>query len=217
MALDLKAFFANAPKKQLYLLGGVAGAAVVALYAYFLIMPLLEEKGRSEDRLRKVQSDLEQKQLIAANRPKLEAEIKGLEKELDEALVRLPEEKDIPRLLTQINTLGQQNGLEFLLFRPGAPVKKGFYAEVPIDIRVEGQFHSLGGFLDRVSKLERIVTVSDIKISPLSGAGAEDRSKYLGGFEGHDLHVPGEGRVYRCTQEVDKTFSAPSCWRPWSV
>ena len=169
MALDLKAFFANAPKKQLYLLGGIAGAAVVVLYAYFLIMPLLEEKGRSEDRLRKVQSDLEQKQLIAANRPKLEAEIKGLEKELDEALVRLPEEKDIPRLLTQINTLGQQNGLEFLLFRPGAPVKKGFYAEVPIDIRVEGQFHSLGGFLDRVSKLERIVTVSDIKISPLTG------------------------------------------------
>jgi type IV pilus assembly protein PilO len=169
MALDLKAFFANAPKKQLYLLAGVALAAIVALYAYFLIMPLWEEKGRSEDKLRKVQSDLEQKQLIAANRPKLEAEIKALEKELDEALVRLPEEKDIPRLLTQINTLGQQNGLEFLLFRPGAPAKKGFYAEVPIDIRVEGQFHSLGGFLDRVSKLERIVTVSDIKISPLSG------------------------------------------------
>ena len=169
MALDLKAFFANAPKKQLYLLGGVAVAAVVALYAYFLMMPLWEEKGRSEDRLLKVQSDLQQKQLIAANRPKLEAEIKALEKELDEALVRLPEEKDIPRLLTQINTLGQQNGLEFLLFRPGAPAKKGFYAEVPIDIRVEGQFHSLGGFLDRVSKLERIVTVSDIKISPLSG------------------------------------------------
>ena len=177
MALDLKAFFANAPKKQLYLLGGVAGAAIVALYAYFLMMPLWEEKGRSEDRLLKVQSDLQQKQLIAANRPKLEAEIKALEKELDEALVRLPEEKDIPRLLTQVNSLGQQNGLEFLLFRPGAPVKKGFYAEVPIDIRVEGQFHSLGGFLDRVSKLERIVTVSDIRITPLSGvAQRTDRS-----------------------------------------
>jgi type IV pilus assembly protein PilO len=177
MALDLKAFFANAPKKQLYLLGGVAGAAIVALYAYFLMMPLWEEKGRFEDKLRKVQSDLQQKQLIAANRPKLEAEIKALEKQLNEALVRLPEEKDIPRLLTQINTLGQQNGLEFLLFRPGAPVKKGFYAEVPIDIRVEGQFHSMGGFLDRVSKLERIVTVSDIKIAPLSTvAQRTDRS-----------------------------------------
>ena len=177
MALDLKAFFANAPKKQLSLLGGVAGAAIVALYAYFLMMPLWEEKGKLEDKLLKVQSDLQQKQLIAANRPKLDAEIKALEKQLDEALVRLPEEKDIPRLLTQINTLGQQNGLEFLLFRPGAPAKKGFYAEVPIDIRVEGQFHSMGGFLDRVSKLERIVTVSDIKITPLSAqAQRADRS-----------------------------------------
>ena len=177
MALDLKAFFANAPKKQLYLLGGVAGAAIVALYVYFLMMPLWEEKGRFEDKLRQVQSDLQQKQLIAANRPKLEAEIKALGLQLDEALVRLPEEKDIPRLLTQINTLGQQNGLEFLLFRPGTPVKKGFYAEVPIDIRVEGQFHSMGGFLDRVSKLERIVTVSDIKITPLSAqAQRTDRS-----------------------------------------
>ena len=48
---------------------------------------------------------------------------------------------------------------------------------MPIDILVEGQFHSMGGFLDRVSKLERIVTVSDIKIAPLSGqAQRTDRS-----------------------------------------
>jgi type IV pilus assembly protein PilO len=177
MALDLKSFFGNIPKRQLYLLCGVAGVAIVALYVYFLMMPLWEQKGTFEDKLRKVQGDLQQKQQIAANRPKLEAEIKALEKQLDEALIRLPEEKDIPRLLTQINTLGQQNGLEFQLFRPGAPVKKGFYAEVPIDMRVEGQFHTLGGFLDRVSKLERIVTVSDIKITPLSGqAQRTDRS-----------------------------------------
>jgi type IV pilus assembly protein PilO len=177
MALDVKSYFANVPKKQLYLLCGIAGAAIVFLYVYFLMMPLWEQKGKYEDNLRKLQSDLQQKQLIAANRPKLEAEIKTLEKQLDEALVRLPEEKDIPRLLTQINTLGQQNGLEFLLFRPGAPVKKGFYAEVPIDIRVEGQYHTLGGFLDRVSKLERIVTVSDIRIAPVSAqAGRTDRS-----------------------------------------
>jgi type IV pilus assembly protein PilO len=177
MALDLKSFFGNVPKKQLYLLCGVAGVAIVALYVYFLMMPLWEQKGTFEDKLRKVQSDLQQKQQIAANRPKLEAEIKTLEKQLDEALIRLPEEKDIPRLLTQINTLGQQNGLEFLLFRPGTPVKKGFYAEVPIDMRVEGQFHTVGGFLDRVSKLERIVTVSDIRISPLSAqAQRGDRS-----------------------------------------
>jgi type IV pilus assembly protein PilO len=139
------------------------------------MMPLWEEKGRHEAALQKLQADLQQKQLIAANRPKLEAEIKGLEKQLADALVRLPEEKDIPKLLTQVNTLGQQNGLDFLLFRPTAPVKKGFYAEVPIEMRVEANYHSLGGFLDRVSKLERIVNVSDIKITPLA-AGQAQRS-----------------------------------------
>jgi len=178
MALDLKGYFANIPKRQLYLLIGVLGGGLVAAYVYFLMMPLWEEKGRHEEALQKLQADLKQKQLIAANRPKLEAEIKTLEKQLAEALVRLPEEKDIPNLLTQVNTLGQQNRLDFLLFRPGAPVKKGFYAEVPIDMRVEGQYHSLGSFLDRVSKLERIVNVTDFRISPLAAQAqrTSDRS-----------------------------------------
>jgi type IV pilus assembly protein PilO len=143
---------------------------ILAAYVYLLMMPLWEEKGRHEVTLQKLRTDLRQKQQIAANRPKLEAEIQVLEKQLADALVRLPEEKEIPKLLTQVNTLGQQNGLEFLLFRPGAPAKKGFYAELPIDMRVEGQYHALAGFLDRVSKLERIVNVSDIKVTPLTTA-----------------------------------------------
>jgi type IV pilus assembly protein PilO len=178
MALDLTSYFGTIPKRQLYILIGVLGIGIVAAYVYFLTMPLWEEKGRHETTLQKLRVDLQQKQQIAANRPKLEAEIQALEKQLADALVRLPEEKEIPKLLTQVNTLGQQNGLEFLLFRPGAPAKKGFYAEVPIDIRVEGQYHALGGFLDRVSKLERIVNVSDIKVAPLTAAQAQrsDRS-----------------------------------------
>jgi type IV pilus assembly protein PilO len=169
MALaGLKSYFANIPKRQLYILLAVIAAGVVAADLYFLMMPMWDEKGRLEVDLIKIQADLAQKRAVAANRPKLEAEMKELEKQLEAALVKLPEEKDIPRLLTQVNTLGQQSGLEFQLFRPGAPVRKSFYAEVPIDIRVEGQYHTLGLFLDRVSKLERIVNVSDIKVAPLS-------------------------------------------------
>jgi type IV pilus assembly protein PilO len=173
MALDLKSYVGNIPKTQQYLLIGLLTAGIAAAYVYLLMMPLWEDKGRHEVTLQKLQADLQQKQLIAANRPKLEAEIKALEKQLEAALVRLPEEKEIPKLLTQVNTLGLQNGLEFLLFRPGAPAKKGFYAEVPFEMRVEGQYHSLGGFLDRVSKLERIVNVSDIKVTPLTAAQAQ--------------------------------------------
>jgi type IV pilus assembly protein PilO len=168
MALDFKTALANLSKKQrIALVGGVV-VVVLGLYGYFLIYPMWEDKGKLEGDLEKLQGDLRQKQLIAANRPKLEKEIKDLEAKLEQVLVRLPEEKDIPRLLTQVNTLGQQSGLEFLLFRPVVPVRKGFYAEVPIDVRVEGQYHTVAGFLDKVSKLERIVNVSDFRITPLS-------------------------------------------------
>ena len=168
MALDLKSSFANMPPKQRYLLIGLLGGGIVAVYVWLLMLPLWESKGKLETDLQKLQADLDQKRMIAANRPKLEAEIKVLEKQLEVVLVKLPEDKDIPKLLTQVNTLGLQAGLEFLLFRPATSVKKGFYAEVPIDIRIEGDYHALGTFLDRVSKLERIVNVADLKIGPLS-------------------------------------------------
>lgn len=170
MALDLKGYFANVPRKQLYTLAGVLGLGILAAYVYLLVMPMWEERTKLQADLQKLQADLTQKKLIAASRPKLEADIKTLKSQLEAALVRLPEEKDIPRLLTQVNTLGQQNGLDFLLFRPGPPTKKGFYSEVPIDMKVEGQYHAVGGFLDRVSKLERIVNVSDIKITPVTAS-----------------------------------------------
>jgi type IV pilus assembly protein PilO len=80
-------------------------------------------------------------------------------------IVKLPEEKEIPSLLTQVTTLGQQAGLDFTAFRPGTIQPKDFYAEVPINIRAEGGFHSLGTFFDRISKMTRIVTVNDFRIA----------------------------------------------------
>jgi len=175
MALDFKTAFANLTKKQRILLIGGVAVVVVGLYGYFLMYPMWEDKGRLEGELEKLQGDLRQKQLIAANRPKLEKEIKELEAKLEAVLVRLPEEKDIPRLLTQVNTLGQQSGLDFLLFRPSPPVRKGFYADVPIDVRVEAQYHTVAGFLDKVSKLERIVNISDFRITPLSAQALQQK------------------------------------------
>jgi len=168
MAIDVKSYFGNIPKKQKIVLAAIAGIGVIAFYVLVLMQPLWNQKTDLEGQLQKLQSDLNQRRIIASNQPKLEAEIKELEKQLEAALVKLPEEKEIPTLLTQVNTLGQQSGLEFQLFRPGQPVKKGFYAEVPIEIRVEGTYHTLGAFLDRVSKLERIVNVGDLKITPLT-------------------------------------------------
>ncbi len=167
MAINVKEYLSNLPQRTLTLIGVTVAVVVVLGYGYFLMWPLWDDWDRNVATLQKLDSDLAVKRRVASTQPALEAEIKNLESQLNEALVRLPEEKDIPKLMTQINTLGQQAGLDFSFFRPGTPVKKGFYSELPIDVRVEGGYHTLGAFLDRLSKLDRIVSVSDVKITPL--------------------------------------------------
>lgn len=179
MALDFKSLVGSMTPRQRNLLLGAIGVGIITLYATQLVLPLWENRGTLETDLQKLQADLDQKRMIAANRSKLEEEIKGLEKRLEAAVVKLPEEKEIPNLLTQVNERGQQSGLEFLLFRPAAPVKKGFYAEVPIDMRVEGDYHTLATFLDRVSKLERIVNVADLRINPLPAERAKKTGRTI--------------------------------------
>jgi type IV pilus assembly protein PilO len=77
--------------------------------------------------------------------------------------VLLPKSQEIPNLLRNISDLGRSAGLDFISFVPGQEIPKDFYAEIPIDIKIKGPYHNLGVFLDKVSKLERIVSVNNIK------------------------------------------------------
>ena len=88
-----------------------------------------------------------------------------IEEKFKETAVLFPKEKEIPRLLTDISAEGQSAGLEFLTFKPLAAVPKDFYSEIPISIKVSGPYHNMGSFLDHVSKLTRIVSVSNVKMS----------------------------------------------------
>jgi type IV pilus assembly protein PilO len=69
--------------------------------------------------------------------------------------------------------LGKNAGLDFLTFTPGQEIPKDFYAEIPIDISIKGPYHNLGSFLDKVSKLDRIVTVDNITIDKPEIEGTE--------------------------------------------
>lgn len=88
-------------------------------------------------------------------------------------LKQLPSKSEMDALLTDINQAGLGRGLQFELFRPGAEVPTGVFTEQPIAIKVTGSYDDLGNFSSDVSQLPRIVTLNDIKISPLGGnAGA---------------------------------------------
>jgi len=89
-----------------------------------------------------------------------------IEKTFGALLRQLPDKSQIDGLLTDINQAGLSRGLEFELFKPGDETQAEFYAEMPIAIKVLGNYHDLGAFATDISKLSRIVTISDISVQP---------------------------------------------------
>lgn len=92
------------------------------------------------------------------------AEKKATEEKFKEASLLLPGEKEIPSLLTNISSLGTNSGLEVLSFTPGTETPKQFYSEILLRLRVRGPYHNVGIFLDKISKLPRIVSAAEINM-----------------------------------------------------
>lgn len=89
-----------------------------------------------------------------------------VEQSLDSLLRQLPNRSQMDALLTDINQVGVGRGLEFDLFRPGAETLADFYATLPVAIKVVGNYHDMGGFVNDLAKLPRIVSVHDIVLLP---------------------------------------------------
>ena len=94
----------------------------------------------------------------------MEKELNDAKIELKKAMRLLPDKKELPQLLDGITSAGKLAGLDFLLFQPGKEVNKGFYAEIPVVIKVTGLYHDVAVFFDKVSKLPRIVNIGEVKI-----------------------------------------------------
>ena len=81
-------------------------------------------------------------------------------------LRQLPGKTEIPNLLVDISQTGRGSGLQEELFQPGEEIRKDFYAEKPIKIRLSGSYHEFGRFVSDIAALPRIVTLHDIEIAP---------------------------------------------------
>lgn len=137
-----------------------------AVIFYFVFLsPNLEQINRLQNKQQQLNSQLRKVQNKARNLPKLEEELAQVKNEFEEKSLLLPKEKEIPQLLRDISSLGRHAGLDFIQFKPMPSVPKDFYAEIPVSINVRGPYHNVGAFFDRVSKLERIVSVSNAKMS----------------------------------------------------
>jgi type IV pilus assembly protein PilO len=155
------------PLQKNYKLAGAAAILILPLILFFFIfyLPKSKEIETLIQQKNTATLELQKARDTAATLNKHKAEMATIEEKFSETAVLFPKEKEIPRLLTDISAEGQSAGLEFLTFKPLAAVPKDFYSEIPISIKVNGPYHNMGSFLDHVSKLARIVSVSNVKMS----------------------------------------------------
>ncbi|HEV2228898.1 MAG TPA: type 4a pilus biogenesis protein PilO [Steroidobacteraceae bacterium] len=150
-----------------------AGAVVVAFIAvtvglvYFFVWdtqrPELQQRAAEEQKLR---DEFKTKHAKAVNLELYKQQLKDIERSFGALLRQLPGKTEVPSLLVDISQTGLAAGLSEKLFQPEAEVKKDFYAEKPIKIRLTGSYHQFGEFVSGIAALPRIVTLDDINIKP---------------------------------------------------
>jgi type IV pilus assembly protein PilO len=140
-------------------------ALVFGAYAHFFFMPARAERAAAREQQLQLQRRLAEVRAVAGNEAQVKEEIAALDRKLKEALRQLPNDKELPGLLTDVSSLGKNAGLDFKSFKPGSEVAKEFYAEVPIEIEFTGQFHDIARFFDDISRLPRIVNMGEMEVS----------------------------------------------------
>jgi len=113
-----------------------------------------------------LKKDFEKKQAKAANLDAYREQLEEMRQSFGAMLRQLPDKTEVASLLVDVSQTGLAAGLEFELFRPQPENKKEFYAELPINIRVLGEYHQFGQFVSGLAALPRIVTVHDVTIEP---------------------------------------------------
>lgn len=149
--------------QRILLLAGVV-VLILAGFIYFVYMEQHREYVRLESRKNTRFARLQEDRRIADDLPKFKSEYESMKQKLDLALAELPNEREIPTLLTSIASLARDNGLDVLRFQPGAERTRDFYAEVPVTLRLVGTFHEVAMFAYDVSNMARIVNIENLRL-----------------------------------------------------
>ena len=140
----------------------VISLAGAGAFYYFYEMKVQEAMSARTRELSTIRGRISRGQATARQLPEFRKQITDLEYRLDALKPILPDERDVGDLLRRVNTLATQSNLQIRGFRPEAIATKEMHAEWPMSLQVEGTYHNLGLFLDRVSKFPRIINVGGL-------------------------------------------------------
>jgi type IV pilus assembly protein PilO len=143
-------------------------ALIIGGFWYLWWKPNTELQVQKEQQLATLQQEIRKLEAAAAKLDEFKAEVALLEARLDRLKQVLPSEKQTPDLMRKVQSMASESSLAVRAFNPGATVSQEFYQEWPINVIVNGTYHNLGMFFDRVSRLSRLVNISDVKITSQS-------------------------------------------------
>ena len=150
--------------KALFL--GAIFLVIIGIGAFFDWKDQWETLGRAEGEEVTLREQYAQKKAKAINFDAYRAQLSEVEQSFGALVKQLPNRSEIDALLTDINQAGLGRGLQFELFKPAAQERMAdFYAELPIAIRITGNYHDMGAFASDVAQLPRIVTLNDVVIA----------------------------------------------------
>ena len=163
-------FDIKSPGAQKLLLAILLAGGAVGVYFGTHLLPWTFPSG--SEKIAELKSQYEQKsaelaraRASVADLPRFEAEYEQLHQRWEMASELLPTERQLPTLLRKITLAGQQTGVTFTMFRPGAVQPSDYHTEMPIAVSVAGDYHSVGSFLAELANMRRIVTVSNLKLT----------------------------------------------------
>lgn len=156
----------TAPLAVKVLVVAFVAAAIMGLGFYFDTKDQLANFDVVKAKETELRSTFEIKVKKAANLEEHKAQLEEMRRTFGTLLRQLPSKTEIPALIVDISQTALASGLEVKLFRPGNESEKEFYAEKPIELMLQGDYHQFGLFASEVAALPRIVTLHNIKLTP---------------------------------------------------
>ncbi len=144
------------------ILCGLVGFA----WYWFLSKDQLASLDREQRQEKVLKAEFEQKQAKVVNVDKYKQQLEEMKQSFGAMLRQLPNKTEVASLLVDVSQTGLAAGLEFELFKPGGEISREFYAELPIQVEVQGGYHQFGNFVSGLAALPRIVTIHDVEITP---------------------------------------------------
>lgn len=166
-----RSFHQYSPKAQVAVFAVLSGLAFAAAWQV-LLSPDLQGVQERRDRLAVVSADLARAEETARRLPEIQQEVADLELALSRTTAILPDEKDAQEVLRGLHALASEANLSLSSFTPKPVADRPQYTEWPIEVGLEGGYHDLGHFFDRVAAESRLISVSNLhlKVNPQASA-----------------------------------------------